>query len=158
MLFRYLRANFLFWFGWIFMAVGLGVLAITLSVDWQPVSSERWLTLGMVLLALCFLVPGGIFAGRQLHRARRAVTAISRGRYVVGRVEEIVPSNERLNGRLLYRVEWSWPGPDGKRRRAQSPSLSAVDATHWKTGDEIAAYIHPSDPEFAEADIYGMRP
>jgi len=51
-----------------------------------------------------------------------------------------------------YRVAWSRQRPDGKRRQAESPALSRSDANHWRSGDEIAAYIHPSDPEFAEAD------
>ena len=66
--------------------------------------------------------------------------------------DEGEPTYLYLNGRALYRVAWSRQRPDGKRRQAESPALSRSDANHWRSGDEIAAYIHPSDREFAEAD------
>jgi Protein of unknown function (DUF3592) len=234
MLFRYLRSNFLFWFGGIFTAVGLIVLAGAIFVaiktarrkqgyyqstatvtdrhggangnddyvhfryadrngglhetsvniskrkyaQWQPGRQFQvnvslvnprdawlvdegaptyWIAAALVFLGSCFFIPGVTFAVKQLRRILRGVAAIARGQYVIGRVEEILSTNEHVNGRSLYRVAWSWQGPDGKRRRAQSPALSRSDATHWKPGDEIAAYTHPSDPEFAEADVYGFR-
>ena len=237
MLFRYIRSNFLFWFGGIFTAVGLIVFAVsmyfavataarkkgyyqstatvtgthifshisggdTYYVDfryadrnggWRQASANTstkeykqwrpgqhlqvnvsqvnpadawpvdegaptyWLVAALVFLASCFFIPGAILAGKQLRRILRSVAALQRGQYVVGRVEGIVSANESVNGKSLYRVAWSWQGSDGTRRRSQSPALSKPDASHWKRGDEIAAYVHPSQPEFAEADVYGYR-
>jgi hypothetical protein len=236
MLFRYLRSNFLFWFGGIFTLVGLIVLAVavyvankiaTRKIGYYQVAAtitgkhifrgiangdtnyldlryddrngqshkasvntstkkynqakpgepfpvnvstvdpnDAWptdqatthlLTAAAAFLGLCFFVPGIIFAGTQLRRILRSVTTLRRGQYIVGRVENIVSTKEKVNGRRLYRISWSWQGLDGKRRRAESPALSKTDASHWKPGDEIAAYIHPSNPEFAEADVYGFR-
>lgn len=237
MLFRYLRSNFLFWFGCIFTVVGLIVFVVALFVtstttvrkegyyqstatvtgkhifqgiangdtyyvdfryadgngglhqasantstkeykQWQPgqrfpinVSLVNpadawpvdqggptyWITAALFFLGLCFFIPGVILAGKQLRHILRSVTALQRGQYIVGRVDNIVSANESVNGRTLYRVAWSWQGHDGKRRKAKSPALSKSDASHWKRGDEIAAYVHPSDLDFAEADVYGYR-
>src|SRR5437899_1141862 len=226
MIFRYLRSNFLFWFGGIFTAVGLIVLAGAIFVarvtarrkqgyyqstatvtnrhggangntdyvhfryadrngglhkssvniskrkyaQWQPGQQFQvnvslvdpgdawpvvegtptyWITAALVFLGSCFFIPGVMFASKQLRRILLGVAAIERGQYVIGRVEEILLTNENVKGRSLYSVAWSWQGADGIRRWARSPALSRSDATHWKPGDEIAAYIHPSDPEFA---------
>ena len=121
-------------------------------------NSPTYLVTALVIfLGACFFVPGVILGGGTLRRIVRAVAALEKGQYIVGRVEKIVPAHQRLNGRLLYCVAWTWLGRDGAPRRAKSPSLSWSDANHWKPGDEIAAYVHPADPEFAEADVYGLR-
>src|SRR5882672_9436599 len=103
-----------------------------------------WIPAVLVFLGSCFFIPGVMFAGRQLRRILRGVAAIERGQYVIGRVEEIRSTDKNVRGRSLYSVAWSWQGADGLRRWARSPALSRSDATHWKPGDEIAAYIHPS--------------
>jgi uncharacterized membrane protein YhaH (DUF805 family) len=159
MLFRYLRSNFLFWFGCIFAVVGLIVFVVTVFVPFTPTAgtSTFWVTVALVFMGSCFFIPGAILAGKQLRRILRSVTALERGQYVVGRVEGIVSANENVNGMPLYCVAWSWKGHDGKRRKANSLALSKSDAEHWKKGDEIAAYVHPSDLEFAEADVYRYR-
>ena len=159
MLFRYLRSNFLFWFGCIFTAVGLILFVIAIFVPWRVDQGvpTYWVTVALVFLASSFFIPGVILAGKRVRDFLRSVTALQRGQYIVGRVEDIVSANEYVNGRPLHRVAWSWQGHDGKRRKAKSPSLSKSDASHWKRGDEIAAYVHPSDLEFAEADVYGFR-
>ena len=111
----------------------------------------------MLILGSCFLIPGATLMARQWRLIRRRVVALQRGQYVVGRVERVKPTNERVNGRTLYRVVWSWPSSRGIRVQGESPPLPQSAARHWKQGDEIAAYIHPSDPEFAEADFFGFR-
>jgi hypothetical protein len=155
MLFRYMRSNFLFWFGCIFAVVGLVVFAVAIFIPFT--ATTFWATIAIVFLGSCFFVPGAILAGKELQPILRSVTALRRGQYIVGRVDEIAPTNEYVNGSRLYRVAWSWQGHDGKRRKAKSPGLSQSDASHWKQGDEIAAYVHPTDLEFAEADVYGYR-
>jgi hypothetical protein len=50
-LFRYLRSNFLFWFGGIFMAVGL------------IAGHTHLVTAALVFLGGCFFIPGAVFAG-----------------------------------------------------------------------------------------------
>jgi hypothetical protein len=237
MLWRYLRRNFLFWFGGIFAAAGLIVFAVTVYeanrtgrrklgyyeitatttgthvfqhvsggntyyVDFRyadrdgrthqasanasksaylqttpgrqlPVyvsfldPNDAWpagdggpgyvATLLLAGLGAAFFIPGAFLSASKLRQCLRSVAALEHGQYVVGRVEHIVPANVNINGRSLYCVAWNWAGPDGIRRKGKSPSLERADAMHWKPGDEIAAYIHPSDPDFAEADVFGFR-
>lgn len=159
MLFRYMRSNFLFWFGCIFAVVGLAVYAVVCFVPFTTTAGAPpfWVMAALLAMGSCFFVPGAILAGKQLRHILRSVAALERGRYIVGRVEEIASTSEYVNGRALWCVAWSWQGHDGKRRRAKSPALSHSDATHWKKGDEIAAYVHPTDLTFAEADVYGYR-
>jgi uncharacterized protein DUF3592 len=157
MLWRYIGRTFFCWFGALFAAVGLIIFVPTVNQTIRSGGPHAIPTAVLATLGAAFFAPGAVLFVVYFRHCLRSVTALQRGQYVVGRVEHIVPANEWVNGRSLYRVAWSWAGSDGKRRHGKSPSLERSDAMHWKRGDEIAAYIHPSDPEFAEADVFGLR-
>ena len=126
--------------------------------DAWPVSTgapSPWLSLVIGAMGLAFLVPAAYFFGRYLREILRRVTALKRGRYVVGVAGGTVASG--VTGPNSRCLTWSWPGEDGKRHTGKSIPVTKEYAAHWRKGDEIAVYIHPTDTSFAEADIFGYR-
>jgi hypothetical protein len=108
------------------------------------------LTLITAGLASVFFFPGAYFAWKYFRQIERRTTALARGRYAVGRVESIGAGRYRC-------IQFSWNGSDGLLHGGTSIPLTKGYASHWRKGDQIAVYVHPADPTFAEPDFFGYR-
>ena len=110
----------------------------------------------MALLGAAASLVGAIAAGRLLLDVRARVISLSYGQPATGTVVQVL-SHGSLADKSHCRICWTWYGPDGKRHRRTSPLLSPRRAGRWRPGDRIAIFLHPADPDRAEADVYGFR-
>ena len=86
------------------------------------------------LLGAVFSVVGGIVFGRAVSRARTEWALLNRGATAVGRVLSVGPSNLRLQGRQLWRLEYEFADGVGGTQRGHA-TIDPSEAEQWKAGD-----------------------
>ncbi len=118
-----------------------------------PVPAPAW---AMVLLGAAASLAGAVSLWRLVRDVRGRVISLSHGQPATGTVVQILGGGS-LAERSHRRICWTWYGPDGKPHRRISPLLPPRRAGRWHPGDQIAIFLHPSDPDRAEADVYGFR-
>jgi hypothetical protein len=118
-----------------------------------PTPLSAW---AIALLGAAAFLAGAIGLWRLLRDVRARVISLSYGQPAIGIVVQILTGGS-LAERSHCRICWTWYGPDGKPHRRTSPLLSPRRAGRWHPGDQIAIFLHPADPDRAEADVYGFR-
>ena len=131
---------------------------VSASGDLAGAADTGWTRYGWAAAAcglLVFLASAAVLC-RQLYAIGARVLSLASGQRATGVVFRIAGGGW-LSGGARFRIQWAWYGPDGKPHRRSSPLVNPRRAGRWRPGDRIDIFLHPTDPDCAEADVFGFR-
>jgi hypothetical protein len=131
---------------------------VSATGDLAEAPDSGWTRYGWAAAA-CGLVGFAVSAAvlcRQWRAIRARVLSLRCGQQATGVVSRIAGGG-RLAGGARFRIHWAWYGPDGEAHERSSPPVNPRRAGRWRPGDRIDIFLHPTDPDCAEADVFGFR-
>ncbi|MGQ0484518.1 MAG: DUF3592 domain-containing protein [Hyphomicrobiales bacterium] len=141
--------KFWYFFGGIFLLVGLGFLGLSLGVNVfadpdLPNKAPVWL---FVLAGLVMTGAGGSIVYFARAAGRRDLRLMQAGVALKATVTDVRRSNISINRQTRWHVRYSYEYPPGQKRQGESRSMPGEAVMGYRPGDTVDIKADPQKPE-----------